>query len=243
VRESIIFALLGWIPTWAKGTGIRRRLYRPIFARIGAATCLEPGVELIGAVNIELGDQVYLCRHASLDAGHPDSTIRIGNRVTIGRYVGLTGLKQTQVEIGDDTFINGNVMFLGAGNIKIGRKCLLAPQVSIIASNRNFSDLAIAICDQGETHQGVVIEDNCWLGHRVTVLDGVTIGEGSVIGAGAVVTKDIPPYSIAVGVPARVVASRKPTDPPPSSSYELASPLSESEQLSESEPLASSATR
>jgi acetyltransferase-like isoleucine patch superfamily enzyme len=53
-----------------------------------------------------------------------------------------------------------------------------------------------------------VIEDDCWLGDGVKVLDGVTIGRGSVIGAGAVVTKDIPPFSVAVGVPARVIKSR-----------------------------------
>ena len=53
-----------------------------------------------------------------------------------------------------------------------------------------------------------MIEDDCWLGHGVTVLDGVTIGKGSVIGAGAVVTKNIPPYSVALGVPAKVVKSR-----------------------------------
>jgi acetyltransferase-like isoleucine patch superfamily enzyme len=53
-----------------------------------------------------------------------------------------------------------------------------------------------------------VIEDDCWLGDGVKVLDGVTIGRGSVIGAGAVVTKDIPPFSVAVGVPARVIKTR-----------------------------------
>ncbi|MCX7595635.1 MAG: acyltransferase, partial [Fischerella sp.] len=62
--------------------------------------------------------------------------------------------------------------------------------------------------EQGVTCKGIIIEDDCWLGHGVTVLDGVTIGKGSVIGAGAVVTKDIPPYSVAVGIPAKVVKSR-----------------------------------
>jgi acetyltransferase-like isoleucine patch superfamily enzyme len=61
---------------------------------------------------------------------------------------------------------------------------------------------------KGVTRQGIVIEDDCWLGHGVTVLDGVTIGKGSVIGAGSVVNKDIPPYSVAVGAPVRVIKSR-----------------------------------
>ncbi|HOZ23028.1 MAG TPA: DapH/DapD/GlmU-related protein, partial [bacterium] len=60
-----------------------------------------------------------------------------------------------------------------------------------------------------ESKGGVVIEDDCWLGAGVMVLDGVTIGTGSVIGAAAVVTKDIPPYSVALGIPAKVVATRK----------------------------------
>ncbi len=79
--------------------------------------------------------------------------------------------------------------------------------------NHNFADTSQKIIDQGVTCKGIVIEDDCWLGFGVKVLDGVTIGKGSVIGAGAIVTKDIPPFSIAVGVPARVIKSRNPTDP------------------------------
>ena len=61
---------------------------------------------------------------------------------------------------------------------------------------------------QGVSRQGIHIGPNCWVGAKVTVLDGVTIGEGSVVAAGAVVTKDIPPYSIAAGVPAKVIKRR-----------------------------------
>lgn len=118
------------------------------------------------------------------------------------------GLDHTKVEIGDRTFVNADVWFNGPGHIKIGQDCLLAPRVSLIAVNHIFSDPNRPINIQGHTAKGITIEDDCWLGYGVTVVDGVTIGKGSVIGAGAVVTKDIPPYSIAVGVPAKVVGKR-----------------------------------
>ncbi len=76
------------------------------------------------------------------------------------------------------------------------------------ANSHNFSDPNIPINQQGLTCKGILIEDDCWLGTGVRVLDGVTIGRGSIVGAGAVVTKSLPPYSIAVGVPARVIDRR-----------------------------------
>jgi len=117
----------------------------------------------------------------------------------------------------------------GAGSFQIGHHCLLQPyatmnaggahivignyvicgqMVSIHAGNHSFDDPARLIAEQGTTHQGVVIEDDCWLGAKVTILDGVTIGRGSVIGAGAVVTKSLPAMSVAVGVPARIIKVR-----------------------------------
>lgn len=68
--------------------------------------------------------------------------------------------------------------------------------------------MELPIREQGVTREGIIIEDDCWLGSGVKVLDGVTIGKGCVIGANSVVTKDIPPYSVAVGAPARVIKKR-----------------------------------
>jgi galactoside O-acetyltransferase len=81
-----------------------------------------------------------------------------------------------------------------------------------VAVNHVFDDLQRPIREQGITAQGIVIEDDVWLGAGVTVVDGVTIGRGSIIGAGAVVTTDIPPYSIAVGIPAKPVKDRRQLD-------------------------------
>ncbi|MEB3336520.1 MAG: DapH/DapD/GlmU-related protein [Leptolyngbyaceae bacterium] len=75
-----------------------------------------------------------------------------------------------------------------------------------------FKSIDTPINEQGLIGLGVVIEDDCWLGCGAKVMDGITIGKGSVIGAGAVVTKSLPPYSIAVGVPARIIGKRDQQD-------------------------------
>ncbi|NJM73600.1 MAG: acyltransferase [Scytonema sp. RU_4_4] len=115
---------------------------------------------------------------------------------------------QLLITIDEDTYIGPYVCIAGPGDIKIGKACLIAPHSGIFANNHIFADPTRRIGDQGVTRKGIVIKDDCWLGHNVTVLDGVTIGKGSIIGAGSVVSKDIPPYSIAVGAPARVIKSR-----------------------------------
>ena len=71
-------------------------------------------------------------------------------------------------------------------------------------------DTSRTIKEQGVVRADVVIEDDCWIGCNVTVLSGVTIGRGSIVAAGAVVNKDVPPYSIVGGVPARLLKPRKP---------------------------------
>ncbi|MNG32136.1 Virginiamycin A acetyltransferase [compost metagenome] len=76
------------------------------------------------------------------------------------------------------------------------------------AENHVFSDKTKPIKEQGIYRQGITIEDDCWIGSNVTILDGVTIGTGSVVAAGAVVTKDVPPYSVVGGVPAKIIKER-----------------------------------
>jgi acetyltransferase-like isoleucine patch superfamily enzyme len=75
----------------------------------------------------------------------------------------------------------------------------------VLAVNHVFTDTTRPIMDQGITARGIRIEDNSWIGAGAIILDGVTVGRGSCIGAGAVVTHSVPPHSLAVGVPARVV--------------------------------------
>ncbi len=113
------------------------------------------------------------------------------------------------IRVGDNCSINSFCHFSGNGGIDIGNNVLIATQCVLISANHNFSQIDIPIALQHETQSPIIIEDDCWLGAGVKVLAGVTIHKGCVIGAGAVVTKDIPAYSVAIGVPAKVVSNRR----------------------------------
>lgn len=206
-KEAILTTLVGWVPL-SVGTMLRRLLYRAILARVGAAVEICPGVELINANCLELGDRVKIDRHVRI-RNIGQNTIQIGDRVTLNRGVDIKMHSGNggRIEIGQQTAI-GPYTCLSGRHITIGQDCLIAPHVGIFASSHVFADPTRKIREQGQNYKGIVIENNCWLGSGVKVLDGVTIGEGSIIGANAVVTKDIPAYSIATGIPARIVQRR-----------------------------------
>jgi galactoside O-acetyltransferase len=208
-QELLITTLLGDIPTIAMGPHLRRLVYQNIFCSLGNEVFIQHGVEITGSSFIEIGNGVNIFKGVRLDAkGHRNNRMYISNRVTIERNVDIGSMDDTCIHIDEDTYIASGVCIAGIGNIHIGKHCLIASHCGIYANNHVFTDLLLPMKQQGITREGIIIEDNCWLGHGVTVLDGVTIGEGSIIGAGAVVSKDIPPYSVAVGVPAKVIKRR-----------------------------------
>lgn len=215
LKELLIQGTLGGIPQ-PVGTVFRRVFYRSVLADIGnSATIHGTGVEFVGANQIELGN-VRIMRDTRLNAFAQNSKIVLKNGVYLYRDVDIsvTYLGDCTIEIGDNSVVGAFTCIHGPGHIKIGESCLIASHVGIYANNHIFADPTRKIIEQGTSRKGIIIEDDCWLGNGVTVLDGVRIGHGSVIGAGAVVTKDIPPYSIAVGVPAKVISSRIPTNTP-----------------------------
>ncbi|ADI63869.1 acyltransferase [Trichormus azollae] len=212
-QELFITTLLGDIPTIGLGPHLRRLLYRRIFASIGEKVYIQHGAEFICTAYIEIGNGVHIFKNVRLDAkGHPSNRIYLGNGVAIERNVDIGAMDHTCIYIDDNTFIAPNVCIAGPGDIRIGKQCMIGSHTGIYANSHIFADPLLPIRHQGVTCQGIVIEDDCWLGHGVTVLDGVHIGQGSVVGAGAVVNKDIPPYSVAVGTPARVIKNRNAKD-------------------------------
>ncbi len=237
LQESILTTLVEWIPR-SPGIILRNWLYRFLFAKLGNSVRIQSGVEFIQPRQIEIGDRVTINRGSYISSAGTNKS-RLGNnrvcleeRVTLGTNVQLNtfgnnsrihlskevildcgvdlrSLEQGYILIDESTYIGPYTCLAGPGHIKIGKNCLISSHSGIYANNHNFANPNLKIADQGITSDGITIEDDCWLGTGVKVLDGVAIGQGSVIGAGAVVTKDIPPYSVAVGVPAKVISRRE----------------------------------
>lgn len=111
------------------------------------------------------------------------------------------------IEIGENCSINPYTIIYGHGNTKIGNNVLIAGHCMIIPNNHIFKSKD-PIWTQGNTSKGIVINDDVWLAHGCSVLDGVTIGKGAVIAAGSVVTKDVPPYTVYGGIPAKFIKNR-----------------------------------
>lgn len=95
------------------------------------------------------------------------------------------------------------------GPLEIGEKVMMGPDVAILTHSHNIDRTDIPMADQGASVSKVTIGNDVWIGMRSIIMPGVTIGNGAVIGAGAVVTKDVPDYAIAGGVPAKVIKYRK----------------------------------
>lgn len=110
------------------------------------------------------------------------------------------------IQIGDFSELGTNCII--QSNTFIGNYVIMGPDVKIYTKNHKFESLDIPIQLQGHTSEKTVIGDDVWLGANVVVLPGVTIGKHSIIAAGAVVTKDIPDYAIAGGIPAKVIKYR-----------------------------------
>ena len=161
---------------------------------------------------IKLGKNVYIHEHTMLGfkSGYDNfkPNIIIGENSKIMPNAKLIP-QQGYIKIGKDCTIQYNCLLYGVGGLEIGDNTRIAGHSIITPMNHIYSDPNTPIWKQGETAEGIKIGDDVWIGSNVKVMDGVTIGHGSVIGSGSVVVKDIPPFSIAVGVPAKVIKNRK----------------------------------
>lgn len=197
--SKLVFLLLEPIPR-PVGTALRKLIYPRLNQDWGKNPYIQAWVEILGVDKISTGGDIRLLRNSILNCNFENSQLKLGNNVSLDRGVSIRLGDNCTIDIGDDTYIGPYCCVSGPGNIKIGRDCLIASMAGIYANQHHHV---------GFSQQGITIEDKCWIGSGAKILDGVTIGYGSAIGAGAVVTKDIPPYSVAVGVPAKVLENRK----------------------------------
>lgn len=152
------------------------------------------------ANNVVIRDNVeFECKQGVISVGEGSIILQ---DVKILSYGGV-------ISIGNNVSINSLCILYGHGGLTIGDNVRIANSSIFIPSNHNFNDINVPIWKQGETSNGIVLEDDIWIGSNVKVLDNVRISKGIVVGAGSVVTKSLDKeYGIYVGVPAKFIKYR-----------------------------------
>ncbi len=199
------------------------RVHRKILVKIHKKPCQGNSNCNLKPVNFKIEGKLLKDTTTNIDEGSniivfKDGYLEIGKGCYIGRYVEIG--TSTKIIIKDYTSIQDRCVILG--DVTIGRYCLLSLNILISSGYHSYNvvpewlirDQDILVTNDFNTNKRsleetkVVIEDDCWLGINVVIMKGVTIHKGCIIGANSVVTKDLPPYSVAAGAPARVIKKR-----------------------------------
>ena len=205
ILEQTLYLFLSGLPGLL-GVGLRGIAYRLIVKSRGLPV-IEDHVRLAQPANIHLGRNVYVDSYCYLHAC-PEG-IFIGDKTflmhgCVLHVYNFRDLPNSGIWIGRNTYLGEYYLIRGQGGVHIGDSVLLAPRVQVLAVNHLFARPAQPVIQQGISAQGIIVEDGAWVGAGAILLDGVRIGRGAVVGAGAVVTHDVPPRTLALGVPAKV---------------------------------------
>jgi len=206
VLEQTLYFLVGWIPT-VLGIGVRGLVYRLILHMDGWAA-IERNVRLRFANHIHLSNGVYLDEGVYLHACPQGIEIGANSIVMQGAILHVYNFRDmphSGIRIGRDSLIGEYNVIRGQGGVVIGDRVYTSPFSQIIAVNHVFADPARPFVEQGITAEGIVIEDDVWIGAGAIITDGVRVGRGAVVAAGAVVIDDVPAHTVVGGVPARVI--------------------------------------
>ncbi|BDX39588.1 transferase [Tenuifilaceae bacterium CYCD] len=174
---------------------------------VGKRTTIKHSNKIRVGKSLNIGDNVYI--NALSKNG-----ISIGNNVSIlnNSTIECTGVLRNlgeELVIGNNVGIAQNCFIQVRGKVIIEDNVIFGPNVSIFSENHRFDNVDLPVNKQGVTRKGVKIESGVWIGTRAVILDGVTIGRNSVVAAGSIVNKDVPPFSIVGGVPAKVIKIRE----------------------------------
>jgi acetyltransferase-like isoleucine patch superfamily enzyme len=202
--------IFGWVALLpgAPGYFLRKKLFPLMMARTGSGVLFGRNICVRSPGRVALGDNVVFDDGVVLDAkGDEGDGIVIGNNVWIGRNTILTGFNGT-IRIGDNVSIGPFCTLASHSLIEIGSNVSVSPYCSIQPGSKDTSELGTPLMDKPRTSIGNRIGNNVWIGAGVVFLDEVEVGDDVIIGAGAVVRNNVPPRSVAAGVPARVVKTR-----------------------------------
>jgi len=204
--EQTVMAAAGWVPSVA-GVALRAIAYKSILHMDGVAA-IEAGVRVRFAGNIHLGEGAYIDEAVYLHATPGGIEIGAGSFIMHGAILhvyNFRDLPHAFIRIGRDSLIGEYNVLRGQGGITIGDRVYTAPLAQLLAVNHVYDDPTRPMVEQGITAQGIVVEDDVWIGAGAIITDGVRIGRGAVVAAGAVVTSDVPAHTVVGGVPARVL--------------------------------------
>ena len=187
---------------------IRNKYYAAQFKSMGKNVRIGCGVKIVNPQYISIGDDVLIDDHVTLIARGPGG-LSIGSHIHINDRVYLdTEREEGYITVHDNVYIGTGTTLFGHYGMEIGEHALLAQNITITPYSHIFEDPDDYIINQGGYSKKVTIGKDSYLGMNVCVLYSADIGDGSVIGSGSVVVKPIPPYSVAVGNPAKVIRKR-----------------------------------
>ena len=213
LKYELVMLFFSWIPG-ALGFWLRKVFYPSILKQVGRGVVFGRNITIRHPRKIWIGANTLLDDNVVLDAkGSENEGIHLGENVIIGRNT-ILSCKEGSIFLEDYANISANCMMLSETVIRVGKYSFLAGQCYLVAGgNHSFAKTDIPVMFQPSLDKGgISVGDDVWMGASVTVLDGVTIGSGSVIGAGAVIKDSLPEYSVSVGVPAKVIKSRRDSD-------------------------------
>ncbi len=155
----------------------------------------------------KIGKDVKIYENVRINCGHAGA-ISIGDDVRILRNVTISTSGVGKVSIGNNVHIGESTIIQSDKEITIKDNVIIGPQNIIVDFDHNYPDAKVPIVKQGHNAKSILIEDDVWISSHCSIIKGVVIGRGSVIGAGSVVNKDIPPLSVACGLPAKIIKKR-----------------------------------
>jgi acetyltransferase-like isoleucine patch superfamily enzyme len=176
--------------------------------RMDGWAAIECGVRLRFANHIRLGHRSYLDQGVYVHACRNGVEIGPGTLLMHGAVVHVYNFRDmphSGIRLGRDSLVGEYTVIRGQGGVSIGDRVYISPLVQIVAVNHVFDDTTRSFVEQGITAEGVMIEDDVWIGSGAVICDGVRIGPGAVVAAGAIVTQDVPPRTVVGGVPARPI--------------------------------------
>jgi acetyltransferase-like isoleucine patch superfamily enzyme len=212
LKYEVLTSLLGPLPG-AAGLVLRKKCFKSFLGKVGRNVVFGKSITIRQPHKICIGNNVVIDDYAVLDAkGSDNKGIVIGNNVMIGRNT-VISCKNGNVTIGDNTNIAMNCFIQSAKDVNIGKNVLMSAYCYVIGGGDHKTDRTdIPIISQAQVVRGINIHDNCLIGAGVKIQDGVTIGKDTIIGTGAVVRSSIPEFSIAAGIPAKVLKKRAPAE-------------------------------